>query len=140
MMIVLILIAPFLLSITQNLFLTSHSLPEKCPNAEFFLVPYFSAFGLNKEKYGVSFCIQFKYGKIRTRKTSSVFGHFSRSGYQQETIKICQNLLAKGFIDKFIGMNIKQKVKIRQMSIDNFLNQTLWEWVNFFYCLSKRKW
>ena len=30
--------------------------------------PYFPAFGLNTEKYGVSLPIQFKCGKIRTRK------------------------------------------------------------------------
>ena len=31
--------------------------------------PYFSAFGLNTERYEVSLCIQSKCGKIRTRKT-----------------------------------------------------------------------
>ena len=30
---------------------------------------YFPAFGLNTERYGVSLCIQTKWGKIRTRKT-----------------------------------------------------------------------
>ena len=40
--------------------------------------PYFTAFGLNTERYGVSLCIQFKYGKILTRK-NSVFVHFSQS-------------------------------------------------------------
>ena len=39
---------------------------------------YFPAFGLNTERHGVSFRIQSKYGKVRTRK-NSVFGHFSRS-------------------------------------------------------------
>ena len=39
---------------------------------------YFPAFGLNTERYGVSFRIQSKYGKVRTTK-NSVFGHFSRS-------------------------------------------------------------
>ena len=39
--------------------------------------PYFPAFGLNTEIYGVNIRIQFEYRKIRTRKTS-VFGHFSR--------------------------------------------------------------
>ena len=29
--------------------------------------PYFPAFGLNTESYGVSLCIQCGYGKIRTR-------------------------------------------------------------------------
>ena len=40
--------------------------------------PYFIAFGLNTERYGVSLRIQSECGKIRTRK-NSVFGHFSRS-------------------------------------------------------------
>ena len=42
--------------------------------------PYFSAFGLNTERYEVSLRIQSKCGKIRTRK-NSVFGHFSRKAY-----------------------------------------------------------
>ena len=40
--------------------------------------PYFSAFGLNTERYSVSLRIQSERGKIRTRKTF-VFGHFSHS-------------------------------------------------------------
>ena len=40
--------------------------------------PYFPAFGLNTEKYFVSFRIQSECGKIRTRK-NSVFGQLSRS-------------------------------------------------------------
>ena len=32
---------------------------------------YFPAFGLNTERYGVSFRIQSEYGKIRIRKTSN---------------------------------------------------------------------
>ena len=40
--------------------------------------PYFPAFGLNTERYGVSLRIQSECGKIRTRK-NYVFGHFSRS-------------------------------------------------------------
>ena len=40
--------------------------------------PYFTAFGLNTEIYGVSLRIQSECGEIRTRK-NSVFGHFSRS-------------------------------------------------------------
>ena len=42
--------------------------------------PYFPAFGLNRERYGVSLCIQSECGKIRTRK-NSVFGHFSRGAW-----------------------------------------------------------
>ena len=40
--------------------------------------PYFPAFGLNTERYGVSLFIQSKCGKIHTTK-NSVSGHFSRS-------------------------------------------------------------
>ena len=40
---------------------------------------YFPAFGLNTERYSVSLRVQFKRGRIRTRK-NSVFGHFSSSG------------------------------------------------------------
>ena len=53
-------------------------LREKYPNMEFFSGPYFPAFGLNTERYGVSHRIQSECGKIRTWK-NSVFGHFSRS-------------------------------------------------------------
>ena len=42
--------------------------------------------------------------------------------HQQKTIKNYQNFLTKSFTDQCIGVNIKQKVriKIRQMSIDIF--------------------
>ena len=40
--------------------------------------PYFPAFGLDMERYGVSVHVQAKCGQIRTRK-NSVFEHFSRS-------------------------------------------------------------
>ena len=39
---------------------------------------YFSAFGLNTERYFLFLRIQSEYGKIRTRKYS-VFGHFSHN-------------------------------------------------------------
>ena len=42
--------------------------------------PYFPTFGLNRERYEVSLCIQSECGKIRTRK-HSVFGHLSHNGY-----------------------------------------------------------
>ena len=35
--------------------------------------PYFPAFGLNTERYGVSLCIQSKRGKIRTMKASAYY-------------------------------------------------------------------
>ena len=49
-----------------------------------------------------------------------------QSFYQQKTIKNYQNFLAKALKDQCIGVNAKQKVKIKiqQMSIDIFFNQT----------------
>ena len=52
----------------------------KVPKYGVFSGRYFPAFGLNTEIYGVNLCIQPKYGKIRTRKTS-IFGYFSRCDY-----------------------------------------------------------
>ena len=52
------------------------------------------------------------------------------SFYQQKTIKNFQNVLTKDLKDIDFGMNIKQKSekkKIRQMSIDIFLNQNFCE-------------
>ena len=63
---------------TRSYYYFTKLLREKCPNTEFFSGPYFAAFGLNTERYGVSLCIYTEYGKIRTRKIS-VFGHFSHS-------------------------------------------------------------
>ena len=48
--------------------------------------PYFLVFGLNTEICVVNFCIQSKYRKIRTRKTS-VFGLFSRSVRNPKSIE-----------------------------------------------------
>ena len=47
--------------------------------------------------------------------------------YQQKLTKNYQMFLAKYLKDQFIGMNIKQKVRIiiREISIDIFTNQTL---------------
>ena len=42
-----------------------------------FFGPYFPAFGLNTERYGVSVPIQSECGKIPTRE-NSVFGHFPK--------------------------------------------------------------
>ena len=43
----------------------------KKPRIRSFSVPYFSAFGLNTESYGVFLRIQLECGKIRTRKSSN---------------------------------------------------------------------
>ena len=52
--------------------------------------PYFPAFGLNTERYGVSFRIQSKCRKLRTRK-NPVFGHFSRCDNYLVTSYSCSN-------------------------------------------------
>ena len=46
---------------------------------------------------------------------------------QQKTITNYQNVIAKYLKDRCVGMNIKQKVKIKmwQLSIDVFSNETL---------------
>ena len=55
--------------------------------------------------------------------------------YQKETIKNHQTFLGKNLKDQFIGMNIKQKVriKIRQMNKDIFSNQILFELINYLF-------
>ena len=47
--------------------------------------------------------------------------------YQQKAIKNYENFLVKDLKDLYIGINIKQnlRMKIQQMSIDIFRNQTL---------------
>ena len=56
----------------------SHLTTWKVSKYGVFSGPYFPAFGLNTEIYGVNFCIQSEYRKIRTR-INSVCGHFWRS-------------------------------------------------------------
>ena len=46
------------------------SLGENCPCSKIYC-PYFPAFGLNAERFGVSLCIQSEYGKIWTWKTQN---------------------------------------------------------------------
>ena len=58
--------------VSKTLGIKNHTLCEKCPNTEFFLVCIF----LFRTEYDL--CIQSKCRKIGTRKRS-VFGHFSRS-------------------------------------------------------------
>ena len=55
--------------------------------------------------------------------------------YQQETIKNYRNFLAKDLKDQFIGMNIKQKVRIKlhQINLDIFSNQTLLESIVYLF-------
>ena len=46
-----------------------------------------------------------------------------------------QNFLVKDLKDQFIGMDIKQKVriKIQQMNLDTFLNQILLELIEYLF-------
>ena len=55
--------------------------------------------------------------------------------YQQKTFKNYQNFLAKGLEDPFIGMNIRQKVriKIQQMNIDRYFLKSNFVGVNRFF-------
>ena len=55
--------------------------------------------------------------------------------YQQKKIKNYQHFLAKYLKDQFIGISIKQKVriKIQKMSIDIFSNQILLELINYLF-------
>ena len=54
--------------------------------------------------------------------------------YQEETIKSCKNLLVKDLKDQFIGMNIKQKVRIKiKMNIGIFRNQSLLESIDYMF-------
>ena len=54
---------------------------------------------------------------------------------QQKIFKNYQNFLIKDLKDQFIGINIKQKVRIRiqQRNIDIFWNQCLLELINYLY-------
>ena len=55
--------------------------------------------------------------------------------YQEETIKNYQNFSVKDLKDQFIGMNIKQKVRIniQQMNLGILLNQILLELIDYLF-------
>ena len=55
--------------------------------------------------------------------------------YLQKTIKNYQILLVKYLKDQFIGINIKQRVRIKipQINIDTFSNQILLELINYLF-------
>ena len=57
---------------------------------------------------------------------------FLSSLYEQKTMTNYRNFLAKDLKDQCIGVNIKQKVKIKiqQMSVNFFSNQTLWKLID----------
>ena len=58
--------------------------------------PYFSAFGLNTEIYGVNLRIQSEYGKIRTRKTPNA-DTFYAVFYVGAIVRRCS--VKKGFLN-----------------------------------------
>ena len=60
--------------------------------------------------------------------------------YQQETIEHYQNFLAEDFKDQFIGMNTRQKVriKIRKINKNILLNQILLESIDCFSLFKSR--
>ena len=53
----------------------------------------------------------------------------------KDTTKNYQNFIVKDLKDQSIGMNIKQKVriKIRQMNIDIFSNKIFLEFIDYFF-------
>ena len=65
--------------------------------------PYFPAFGMNREIYGVNIRIQFECEKIRTSK-SSVFGLFSR----RESVDKYLKLIKTGFYVKYLRADFLQ--------------------------------
>ena len=56
---------------------------------------YFPVFGQNTDIYGVNLRIQSEYRKIRTRN-NSVFGHFSRSVWEKNSLKIYSLFMIQG--------------------------------------------
>ena len=54
----------------------------KVPKYEVFSGPYFSAFGLNTERYGVSLRIQSECGKVQTRKTPNTDTFYAVNPFQ----------------------------------------------------------
>ena len=74
-----------------------------------FTGPYFSAFGLNTERYGVSIRIQSECGKIRTRKTpnTETFHTLQMKDYFQNFVRevFCKKLFLKSFAE-FTGKTL----------------------------------
>ena len=70
--------------------------------------PYFSAFGLNTERYWVSLRIQSQCEKIQIRK-NSVFGHLSRSCYLKLIKYIWHtNFSSQKFLESCKHLNVFQ--------------------------------
>ena len=66
---------------------------EKSVGIPSFCGPYFSAFGVKTETYGVSLHIQSECGKIRTRKTpnTDTFYAVSNAAYSQKYDQTCSS-------------------------------------------------
>ena len=75
-----------LINFMVTLFIRCKFTAWKVPKYGVISGPYFPAFGLNTERYEVSLRIQSECGKIRTRN-NTVFGHFSRSDWNEQSFK-----------------------------------------------------
>ena len=91
--------------------------------------PYFPAFGLNTEIYGVNLHIQSEYRKIRIRKNSE-FGHFSRIVYSTACANMHQDF--KIYVDEMVwkinilisqerDMTLPQKNLFLKLSLKNYI-------------------
>ena len=102
---------------------------ENCPNTKFLYSLYFPVYGLNTEiYYSVNLCIQFKYGKIRTR-TNSVFGNFLRNPrkvicYTGKTARVFHINSSKYF---YIIISVFLQTQFLHLSMDPFLLFLFWK-------------
>ena len=89
---------------TRNHAITySYPLHEKCPIRSYY-GPYFSAFGLNTERYSVCPGIQSKCGKIRTRITLNTDFFYAVTTPSIEThLAMVRGLPAKKFLLKCVN-------------------------------------
>ena len=74
--------------------------------------PYFSAFGLNTDRYVVSLCIQSEYGKIWTRKTPN------RDFFHAVIFRALSNISDRAFLQK--QSTVKNPYNLEQMIVDKF--------------------
>ena len=99
------------------------TLREKVPKYGAFSGPYFPAFVLNTEIYGVNICVQSECGKILTRKNSLVV-HFTRIGFFWEnlcfsvtlTIFNVENVISFCYINKYIYLLQRKRWLLRPCS------------------------
>ena len=93
--------------------------------------PYYPAFGLNTERYGVSLRIQSECGIIRSRK-NSIFGYFSRSDIWQ--ILKCTSAgvtwHCPGFSNNFKHWSDFSKTQFKWVTTNGVLCQYFFEVIN----------